>query len=214
MPTSAQNASLLCSELATQAETAVGTQRLGLFLTSLKGDQALWTPDQFTDPKMYDPKNFTYLIHSLNGTGPIDWKAAEAAIGKNGLLSTSLISNKRPTTFDMSGFILSAPPHSIYAAAPKDFYSKNYLGVTHNPKEILLSEYKQVGLLSPERLLKKTEKGEYNEVLVDGTDGVKASGIFVVTYRGKVLINADRMKEIEQFSKDRHLPIVYIEYKP
>jgi hypothetical protein len=127
-------------------------------------DRKAWDPSEFTDPRKGPSGKFRYIIFANSYMGEGDfrpnsvWKI-EDRLAQTGVISTSLITNERPTPFAPAGVILKVPTENFIAASPGDMMS----GSLRNEPERFSSTY---GLPTPDNLIKETDKETYNEVLI------------------------------------------------
>lgn len=177
--------------------------------------QLPWQPKNFTDPKAHNPRKYQYMICAADFRTTTPERLA-ARVGTKSILSLSAINQNRHATFEMAGAIVEMPSEAPIAAKNQDVYVENYLQsvltegqFTDYTKKL----YETIGLPSPTKILKDTERGEYNEVVVDGRKGVKMTGIFMVTFDGSPLVPKDIEKQLRKYAKKHNLPIVEIPYE-
>lgn len=111
---------------------------------------------------------------------------------------------------------MSAPKKAVFAGKEEDFYDENYVSQVFNDGELTAYQHQRfdiVGLPSPQALLKRTRKGEYNEVVADGREGVQMTGLFLVTEQGKPLVSPEVEKEVRRYAREHGLPVIEIPYE-
>ena len=184
-----------------------------------------------TDPRSHDPANFRYLVHAIV---PEDIKKDREAlcseIAKNGVtiddkldfdplcepekfiarkyISCSVIDQAHYGTWNNAGFVLKVPLENIIEADSKD------MGTL--PSDVF--NYGGHDIPTAEEILRETDFGSYNEVLIHGTNPktksqIKIIGGFVVV---DPITEKDRNPEmayrIKAFCDTRALPLVKINY--
>jgi len=144
---------------------------------------------------------------------------------RHNIISSSVISEAKHSTYYPFGFIMRVPPECIYITSPKDVSVKN------RTSDIIfeLNDKKRGAILSPQQILDQTTGADadtgYNEIVIVGTSPegkqVDVIGLFVKTdgmgnlymrpgKAGEPYVNAEVQKLIAECSRQHNLPIVPI----
>jgi hypothetical protein len=187
------------------------------------------------NPKISSPMSATslYIVHALMGEELskqwaeslrlkgqfipgqfIDLTREPQRIADKPVISTSLISADKPTTWGPFGFILKVPCENIVAGGPEDLGTPlASRGEVLEASLTLLHRFR--GLSSPREILSKTRPPIHNEIVVRGTSSsgakVEIAGLFLKTdSSGKPLLSAEQAVEFASLDKQLHVPVVRI----
>ena len=203
-------------------------------LFALPEVRASWDIKRFSDPVSHNSQSFRYLVHtidsavdnSLGGNPKPKYSVEETFrfITKNvsqnpcAFLSMSLINQDRTGTFGVVGFIFKVPQDNMIVASPRDIGSKN---LSVNQDNFLFNrtakEYaQQIPMTTPEQILLDTEKGSWNEMVVQGKvhDPIVIAGVVInyKNFQNGILMSyqTQMVEDIKRFAAKENLPIVII----
>jgi hypothetical protein len=215
-----------------------GLQRLSSFVSRAWRIRRSWDPSNFTDPAVHDSRSFRYVIHSeTQGTllssyafkdlnslpetiGLVDLLKYPKDIWKKWVLSASVIDQSKRGSLGDYGLILKVPTENFVASNRRDMDSNHGFQPFISKRDAItysLALQRKYGLQTPEKLLEKTQKYRWNEVIIwgEGPSGTKveAIGIYLIAKKGGKLRSGtlEHLPHLKELSEVYALPIVTIE---
>lgn len=179
-----------------------------------------WDESHFTAPNRHNPKNFTYIIHTVDHElqrsleETMNYILNRTAASPCSTISTSVINQEKQGAFGEIGFILSVPSENILAAKSGDLYSK-VLGDNRDPQVFhssMIELVNRVGqLISLDQLIEESQARVYNEVLVQGRVRKPLSIIGIIAMHPQMgFSNESRYREAPLLAKKLNIPFIIL----
>ena len=181
----------------------------------------LWNKEQFTDPLSHNETSYKYVVTGISESSldPDDLankdfiaRAIEQNFSERQLISASVISHDKNSTYRNSGLILEALPDHIAVTSTHDAGVKNFVSNEELPFMIKIKRG-NYPLRSPDDILKRTGSIS-NEIVLYNTDEVptpKIKGIYLkVDHNQLPYLDEETVDAIYRAGAYYDLPVILI----